>query len=135
MLVMLGAGAVIAASACGGGSKGSVAELCAAVRADRSTATVFAGFDPSDTERALTQLRAARVTLGELRDAAPSEVRDELSVEIAYVQAMIDGLKGLAAPDAAQSVEVVRQATADHPKVADAAAALAAFSKQHCTRS
>jgi len=116
-----------------GGDKGSVAELCKAVRADHSTATVFSGFDPSDTERSLGQLRAARVTLGGLHDAAPGEVRDDLSVEIAYVQALIDGLTEIEGADAAQSVEVVRRVTAEHPKVADAAATLAAFSKKHCS--
>lgn len=115
-----------------GNDKGSVAELCQAVRADHSTATVFSGFDPSDTERSLEQLRAARVTLGGLHDAAPAEVRDDLAVEVTYVQALIDGLTELKGTDAAQSVEMVRQVTADHPKVAHAAATLAAFSKEHC---
>lgn len=112
---------------------GSVDELCEAVRSDRSTAAVFSGFDPSDTERALEQLRQARLTLGELRDAAPSEARDDIDVEIAYVQALIDGLASLAEPEPAQSVEVFRQVTADHPGVADAAANLAAFSQEHCS--
>lgn len=112
--------------------KGSIEELCTAVRADRSTVAVFSGFDPSNTERALEQLRAARVTLGELRDVAPDEVRDDLDVEIAYVQALVDGLAGLEGADPAQAVEVVRQVTEDHPEVADAAGELASFSEEHC---
>lgn len=116
---------------CGGGG-GSVKELCTAVRANGSSAAVFSGFDPSDTERALEQLRSARVTLGELRDAAPKEVRDELGVEIAYIQALIDGLAPLDGSDAARAVEVVRQVTADHPKVTEAAATLDAFTKEQC---
>jgi len=111
---------------------GSVEELCEAVRSDRSTAAVFSGFDPSDTERALEQLREARLTLGELRDAAPGEVRDDIDVEIAYVQALVDGLAALTEPEPAQSVEVFRQVTADHPGVAEAAATLAAYSEKNC---
>ncbi len=124
--------AVAVLAGCGGGNGGSAAELCAARRADTATASVFSGFDPSDTERALEQLRAARVTLGQLRDAAPGEVRDDLGVEIDYVQALIDALEALDGTDAAQAVEAVRQVTADHPGVADAAAALAAFEKASC---
>lgn len=111
---------------------GSAEALCEVVRTDRSVAAVFAGFDPTDTERALEQLRTARVTLGELRDAAPDEVRDDLGVEIDYVQALIDGLDDIEGGDAAQAVEVVRQVTAEHPDVADAAANLATFGQEHC---
>ena len=122
---------VTALAACGG-DKGSIDELCTALRADRSTSTVFSGFDPTDTERALEQLREARVTLGGLRDVAPDQVRDELDIEIGYVQALIDGLVGLDGSDPAQAVEIVRQVTDDHPKVAAAAASLASFSQEHC---
>ena len=85
-------------------------------RPDRRAA-VFAGFDPSDTERALAQLRHARVTLGELHDAAPGEVRDDIEVEIAYVQALIDGLGGARRiPNRAESVEVVRDGHGRAPR-------------------
>lgn len=122
---------ILALVACGGGG-GSVKELCTAVRADRSTAAVFSGFDPSDQTRALQQLREARVTLGELRDAAPNDQRHDIDVEIAYVQALVDGLAALTEPDPAKSVEIVRQVTAEHPDVARSAAALEAFSHEHC---
>ena len=103
------------------------------MRRDPALLTVFAGFDPSDATRALDQLRTARVSLGELRDAAPDEVRDDLDVEIAYVQALVDGLAAAEGADAADAVEVVRQVTEDHPEVDEAAAELAAFSEEHCT--
>jgi hypothetical protein len=118
--------------ACGGGG-GSTEKLCKAVRSDHSIAAVFAGFDPTNPERALEQLRTARVTLGELRDAAPDEVRDDIDVEIAYVQALVDGIDGVEPGDAAHAVEVVRQVTADHPEVADAAAALSSWSEKNCS--
>ena len=62
-------------------------------RAASGVATTFQGFDPSDPEAALDQLRTARVTLGDLHDEAPDEVRDDLQVEIDYVQALIDALE------------------------------------------
>jgi hypothetical protein len=119
-------------AACGG-DDGSAEELCAALRADPTTVSLFEGFDPSDPARALDQLRTARVTLGELRDAAPSDVRDSLDAEIAYVQALIEGLEALDRTDAAAAVEVVREVTAEHPGVDDAAAELTAFATEHCT--
>jgi hypothetical protein len=125
--------AVVALAACGGGG-GSADKLCAAVRDDHSIASVFSGFDPTNVDRALDQLRSARVSLGVLRDAAPGEVRDDIDLEIDYVQALIDGLDDLDGGDAASAVEVVRQVTADHTDVADAAAALTAWSEKHCTR-
>ena len=126
----------VALVASGGGCSedgGSAEELCAAVRRDPTTLSVFSGFDPSDASGALNRLRTARVSLGELRDAAPDEVRDDLDVEIAYVQALIDGLSSLEGTDAADAVEVVRQVTEDHPDVDEAAAELVAFSAEHCT--
>lgn len=111
---------------------GSAEELCRALRDDPSITNAFEGFDPTDVPRALDQLRQARVTLGELRDAAPSEVRDELTVEIDYVQAMIDGLSDVEDGDAADAVIVVQQVTIDHPDVADAAAELSAYAEASC---
>ena len=123
----------VTAAACSDNS-GSAEALCTAVRADRSTATVFNGFDPTNRDAALVQLREARVTLGELRDAAPGEVRDDLDVEIDYVQALIDQLEALdPGADPAQAAEVVRQVTEEHPDVDDAAAALVAFSAENCS--
>jgi hypothetical protein len=127
-VALLGVAALVA---CGDGG-GSAEELCTAVRADHSTAAVFSGFDPTNREKALDQLTAARVTLGELRAAAPDEVRDDLDVEIDYVQGLIDGLTELDGNDPAAAVEVVRQVTEDHPDVPDAAAELATFSQEHC---
>jgi hypothetical protein len=128
---LVGAIAVVALVACSGDS-GSAEELCEIVRTDRTVGAVFSGFDPTDTERALEQLRAARVTLGELHDAAPDEVRDDLTTEIEYVQALIDGLEGVTDGDPERAVEVVQQVTDEHEGVGDAAAALAAFSQEHC---
>lgn len=112
--------------------EGSAAELCAAVREQPGVTNAFAGFDPTDTERALEQLRAARVTLGELRDAAPSEVRDELGVEIAYLQALVEGLETVDGQDPAETVALVQQITDQHPGVEGAAANLAAFAEESC---
>lgn len=130
----LACAAVLAAGACGG-DEGSAEELCAATRAQRDAMDVFRGFDPTNSVRALDQLRSARVTLGELRDAAPAEVRDDLTVEIDYVQALVEGLEELDGRDANEAVALVQQITDAHPGVAEAAANLAAFTEESCGRS
>lgn len=127
-VVLFGAAALIAC----GGDEGSAEELCEAVRSEPSITSAFQGFDPTDTEEALEQLRGARVTLGGLRDAAPSEVRDDLTVEIDYVQALIEGLEGVDGRDAAATIAVVQHVTAEHPEVGAAAAELAAFAAETC---
>lgn len=129
--VVAAAGVLTLLAACGG-DEGSTEELCAALRANPAVASTFTGFDPSDPRHALEQLRSARVALGELRDAAPGAVRDELDVEIDYVQALIDGLEQVDDGDATAAVEAVRQVTEAHPKVSDASASLAAYSSEHC---
>ena len=112
--------------------EGSAEELCDAVRSDPSITTAFDGFDPTDVDGALDRLRAARVTLGDLRDAAPSELRDDLTVEIEYVQALVDGLDGLEGDDPNDALDAVQAITADHPDVAGAAATLDEFATTTC---
>jgi hypothetical protein len=128
-LALLCIAALVACS----GDEGSAQELCAAVRDQPSLTNAFAGFDPTDTEHALEQLRAARVTLGDLRDAAPSEVRDDLTVEIDYLQALVTGLEGVDGQDTSETVALVQQITDEHPDVAEAAANLAAFAEESCS--
>lgn len=123
--------AATAAVACSS-DDGSAEELCARLRSDPTITTVFRDFDPTDVEAALDQLRTGRVTLGELRDAAPSEVRDDLTVEIDYLQALIDGLREVADGDPADAVAVVQEVTAEHPDVEEAAANLTAFTEESC---
>jgi hypothetical protein len=112
---------------------GSAASFCQAVAEDEGISTTFQGFDPSDPEAALDQLRTARVTLGEVRDAAPGEVRDDLDVEIAYADALIDALEPVAPGDASEATLQVQSVTDAHPQVDEAAAALAAFAERECS--
>jgi hypothetical protein len=59
-------------------------------------------------------------------------VRDDLTVEIDYVQALLEGIEGLDGRDSAETVAVVQQITSEHPDVDDAAASLAAFAAESC---
>jgi hypothetical protein len=122
---------VIALGACSD-DEGSADELCSAVAESEGLATSFQGFDPTDPEAALEQLRPARVTLGELLDAAPGEVRDDLQVEIDYVQALIETLDQVEPGDATESALQVQAVTDAHPDVPEAAAELAAFAEREC---
>lgn len=111
---------------------GSAAALCQAVAEGDGLATTLQGFDPTDSEAALEQLRPARVTLGNLLDDAPDEVADDLQVEIDYVQALIDALEGVEPGDATEAALQVQAVTDAHPAVDDAAASLAAFAADEC---
>ena len=132
VLLLAASVALPAVPACSGDDEGSAEELCAALRDQPSIATTFEGFDPTDVDGALEQLRSARVALGDLRDAAPSDLRDDLTVEIDYVQALIDALEPLTGADAVDIVAAVQQVTADHPEVETAAAELSSFSESTC---
>jgi len=111
---------------------GSAEELCEAVADTGDLAATFRGFDPTDPEAALDQLRSARVALGDLLDVAPDEVRDDLQVEIDYVQALIDALEDVPPGDATESALQVQAVTDAHPGVDEASANLAAFADEEC---
>lgn len=124
--------AVVALASCNDDG-GSADALCAAVAEGDGLATTFQGFDPTDPEAALEQLRPARVALGELVDEAPDDVRDDLQVEIDYVQALIDVLEPVEPGDATQTALQVQAVTDAHPGVAEASATLAAFAERECS--
>ena len=112
--------------------EGNARQLCRKVAELDDVATLFQDFDPTDPEGSLDHLRTARVTLGDLYDAAPDEVRDDLQVEIDYVQAMIDALEDVAPGDATESALQIQSVTDAHPDVPDAAANLSAFAEEEC---
>lgn len=120
-------------AACSDDGGGSAESLCRAVAQSGGLATTFQDFDPSDPEAALDQLRTARVTLGELHDEAPDEVRDDLQTEIDYVQDLIDALEQVAPGDATEAALQVQAVTDAHPDVDEASAELAAFAERECT--
>lgn len=129
LLAVVGAGLASGCSDDGG----SVEGFCETVREDTTVGAVFSGgFDPTDTDQALDQLRTARVTLGELRDAAPDEVRGALATEIDYVEALVEGLDGTAGEEPEAVVALVQRITDEHPDVGDAAAQLATFAQEEC---
>jgi len=132
-LVALGGlvGLVALGAACSD-DEGSAEELCAAVGDGSAFAATFEGFDPTDTDGALEQLRSARVDLGELRDVAPGEVRDDLSTQIDYVQALIEGLEAADPGNPGEAVAAVQRATTEHPEVAGAAERLGRFAEERC---
>ena len=102
--------------------EGSAEELCAAVAEDgRHHQRSRASTRPTPRPRS-TQLRDARVTLGDLLDAAPEEVRDDLQVEIDYVQALIEVLEDVEPGDATESALQIQAVTDAHPGVDEAAA-------------
>ena len=111
--------------------EGSAEELCTAV-ASSDVTSVFRGFDPTDPQGSLEKLRTARVELGDLHDAAPDEVRDDLQTEIDYVQALIDTLEQVEQGDATEAALQIQAVTDAHPGVDDASANLAVFAEEEC---
>ena len=112
--------------------EGSSAALCEELASSEGIASTFQGFDPTDPEVALDQLRSARVTLGNLYDDAPDQVRDDLEIEVDYVQALIDALEQVPAGDATESALRIQAVTDAHPEVEAAAAELAAYAEEEC---
>jgi hypothetical protein len=73
------------------------------------------------------------VTLGDLYDEAPDEVRDDLQVEIDYVDALIGALEQVEPGDEAEAARQVQAVTAAHPGVEGAANELAAYAAGTCS--
>ena len=117
--------------ACTSGS-GSTKELCEALDDGDGFATTFQEFDPTDAATALDQVRSARVKLGDLKDAAPDEMRDDLQVEIDYLQALVDALEALDDADATEVALTIQSVADAHPDVAAAAATLQEFATERC---
>ncbi len=121
-------------AACSEDSSGSAAELCGAVGDRQSFASTFEGFDPSDPPGAIATLREARVELGDLRDAAPGEVRDDLDVQIDGIQSLLDALEDLGPQaSAANAVAAVRGLSDELSGVDKATAALDRWYSEQCT--
>lgn len=124
---------VAGGTGCSRGGSGSAEQLCAVLDGGRSFDTLFAGgLDPTDTERALEQLRLARVDLEQLRDASPSSVRDDLAAELDYVKALIDVLEVVDPDDPSAVVAAVNGLAPRKPTVEAAAARLDAYATEHC---
>ena len=70
--------------------------------------------------------------LGDLLDAAPDDVRDDLQTEIDYVQALVEVLEEVEPGDATESALRIQAVTDAHPGVDEAAANLAAFAEEEC---
>lgn len=112
---------------------GSPEAFCAALADADGLATTFQGFDPTDPEVALEQLRGARVVLGDLLDDAPDEVRADLQLEVDYTQALIEALEDVPADDPTEAALQVQSVTDAHPGVDTASADLASYAARECT--
>jgi hypothetical protein len=124
---------VAAPAACSDDGGGSAEELCRVVGDGRAFTDVFAtGFDPTDVERATAQLEAAETDLGELRAAAPSEVRDDLDAESDYLDAVAQVLADGDPDDPAAIVASINALAEQRSKAQVAGLELRNFEAQHC---
>jgi hypothetical protein len=118
--------------ACGDDDGGSAEAFCASVADREALAAVVDGFDYSDRDRALDQMRTARVELGELREDAPSEIRSDLDVQVDATETLIDALEAAPAGEPVATVEAVRAVQPDLAEVEEAGARLEAWTREHC---
>lgn len=112
---------------------GDADQLCASLGDGRAFTALFEhGFDPTDTERALTQLEAARVDLDQLHDAAPAEVRDDLQQEVRYLDAVKDVLQRVDPDDPAAVVAAINDLSDERSAAQVASLELRSFEQVHC---
>ena len=112
---------------------GSAEELCSVVGDGRSFTALFEqGFDPTDTQRAQSQLSAAKVDLDQLRRAAPAEVRDDLDAEIAYLEAVEEVLRAEDPDDPAAVVAAINALDEERSAAQVASLVLGEFEAEHC---
>ncbi len=129
--LLLAAVSIVACS--GGDDAGTAEELCSVVGDGRSFTALFdQGFDPTDTQRALSQLAAAKVDLDQLRRAAPSEVRDDLDAEIRYLDAVTGILRGEDPDDPAAVVAAINGLSEERSAAQVASLVLEEFQTEHC---
>jgi hypothetical protein len=124
--------ATFAVGGCSDGG-GSAAELCRAVGSGGFEQVFRQGFDPTDTDRALAQLRTAAVDLDELHAAAPSEVRGAVRDELAYVDAVTKVVRRTDPDDQEAVVAGVNGLAKERAAAQAASATLAAYQQAHCT--
>jgi hypothetical protein len=118
--------------ACSSGG-GSTTELCRAASGGAFAEVFRQGFDPTDTARALAQLKTAAVDLDELHAAAPSAVRGAVTDELAYVRAVTKVLQRVDPDDEAEVVARINALTSERAAAQAASAKLTAYQSAHCT--
>lgn len=119
--------------ACSSTKGGSAAALCQLVTSRSFTDVFQKGLDPTDTSRALAQVKAASVDLGQLRDAAPNEVRGAVADEIAYMDAVTKVLEKAKPDDPGAVVAAVNGLTAQREAAQTASVKLTSYQGAHCT--
>jgi hypothetical protein len=122
----------VVGGACSDGKGGSARQLCGIVGSGSFSELFQSGFDPTDTDRALAQLRAATVDLDQLHDAAPSEVRGAVTDEQAYIDALTKVLEDVSRDDPAAVVAAVNGLGAQRTAAQAASARLQAYQDAHC---
>lgn len=97
----------LALSACGGDDGGDVAAFCAAATDGDRFQAVFDDLDPTDVEGAILTFEDARRALVDLRTNAPSEVRQDIDLQVSFLDELTEGLQA-ADPTSDERPEVYR---------------------------
>lgn len=119
---------------CSDDDGGSAEELCSLVGDGRSYEALFAeGFDPTEPDRAVAQLRSAQVDLAALRVAAPSSLHGALDDEARYLAALLDAVSSADPDDPAAVVGAVNALDEERTAAEAAAAELSEFAEENCS--
>jgi hypothetical protein len=124
--------AVLATAACSSGPSGSVEEFCTLVKDEARFAGVLDEFDVTDSARAIEQLGTARDQLAELRDAAPSEIKDDLSVLIDLIEKLRKATQTVDPTKPESARAAIEPLKPDFTKADDADVALESFRRTNC---
>lgn len=131
--LLAAAALLVAGAGCTDDSSGSAAEMCAVLGDGRAFTALFEqGFDPTDTQRALTQLQAARVDLEQLREAAPKEQRADIDAEADYLDAVLRVLDTIGPDDPAAVVAGINALDAERSAAQVASLELRTFEESSC---
>ncbi len=84
--------AAVGLAACGGSGGGDVEAFCAAATDTDRFEAAFDQLDPMDVDGAIVTFEAARAELVELRTEAPSEVRQDIDLQVSFLDELTEGL-------------------------------------------
>ncbi len=85
--------AVLGTGSCSDDDGGDPQAFCDAAADSATFEAVFAEFDPTDVDSAISKVRAARDAEEELRSAAPEAVQADVDILVRYLEDLLEGLE------------------------------------------
>lgn len=128
-LAMLALAALGAAACTSDG--GSETEFCERVATVPALDSLLTGFGNADPGELATRLDTASAAYGDLRDAAPGDIRGPVGTVVDLVDAVLDDVEARA-EDPEALADALRATVAEHPDAEQAATEVAAYARDRC---